>query len=532
MNVATQRLMNVARSLFALDSRFRFHRARFSGRSIPLLPTGVLLPKLKWALPVLVACCAPLLSSCGGSTGQVPPIATSTTLTGDQQAPPVVTAALGSGSVSVDSISKNIVGSISTTGIAGVTAHIHEGAAGANGPVILTLQVGPGGAWTLPANSQLTDSQFASFQAGNLYYDVHSAGYPGGEIRGYLGITVRGVILSGSEEIPGNASTAIGTGFFAVNRDTKVIRGSVSTTGITATVAHIHEGPVGVVSPVIVPLTAAAGGIWNVPDNTKLTDSQLASFLAGNLYVNVHSATSPVGEIRSQIGVVVKTVNLSGSQEVPPNASTATGSGRFIIDPVTRSISGSITTSGITATVAHIHEGVVGVVSPVIIPLTAGAGGVWTVPANTTLTDSQFASLLAGKLYVNVHSAASPVGEIRAQIGPIAKVVSLSGSQEAPPNASTATGVGIFMVDPVTRGITGTLTTTGITATVAHIHEGPPGVVSPVIVPLTAGAGGVFTVPANTTLTASQFASLLAGQLYVNAHSAALPVGEIRAQIP
>ncbi len=514
-----QRLTNVAGRLFTIDSSTRFHPARTP------------FAKLKWALPLLVACCTPLLSGCGSGGSGAPPITASTTMTGDQEVPLVMTVALGSGSIDVDPVTKNIAGSITTSGIAGTAAHIHEGAPGTNGPVIIPLDAGPGGTWTVPAGSRLTDSQFASFQAGNLYYNVHSAANPGGEIRGYLGVTVRGVILSGGEEVPANASAASGTGFFAVNPNTKAISGSITTTGITATVAHIHEGPVGVVSPVIVPLTAGAGGVWTVPANTKLTDSQFTSFLAGNLYVNVHSSAFPVGEIRSQIGVMVKNVNLTGVQESPPNNSTASGVGSIIVDPVTRSISGSITTTGITATVAHIHEGAVGVVAPVIVPLTAGTGGAWTVPANTKLTDSQFGSFLAGNLYVNVHSAAFPVGEIRDQIGVMARPVSLSGRQESPANSSTATGVGAIIVNPLTRIISGSITTTGITATVAHIHEGAVGVVSPVIVPLTAGTGGVWSVPANTKLTDSQYTSFRTGNLYVNVHSAAFPVGELRDQI-
>ena len=53
-----------------------------------------------------------------------------------------------------------------------------------------------------------------------------------------------------------------------------------------------------------------------------------------------------------------------------------------------------------------------------IIPLTKSGDNTFTVPAGTKLTDAQMESLKSGNLYVNVHSAANPGGEIRAQLGP------------------------------------------------------------------------------------------------------------------
>ena len=64
-------------------------------------------------------------------------------------------------------------------------AHIHEGAAGANGPVIVPLTK-DGDTYKVPAGAKLTSAQLASFKAGNLYVNVHSAANPGGEIRGQL----------------------------------------------------------------------------------------------------------------------------------------------------------------------------------------------------------------------------------------------------------------------------------------------------------------------------------------------------------
>jgi hypothetical protein len=92
----------------------------------------------------------------------------------------------------------------------------------------------------------------------------------------------------------------LGTGSFEISPD-KSINGVVATSGILATAAHIHEGAAGGNGPVIVPLTKTGDNTWSVAPNTKLTDSQHASYLAGNLYVNVHSTKYPDGEIRDQL---------------------------------------------------------------------------------------------------------------------------------------------------------------------------------------------------------------------------------------
>lgn len=108
-------------------------------------------------------------------------------------------------------------------------------------------------------------------------------------------------------------------------------------------------------------------------------------------------------------------VSLTGAEEVPPATTGASGKSTIKVGD-DKSVSGEVTVTGVSATAAHIHEGAKGANGPVVVPLTKSSDTTFTVPPNSKLTDAQYASYMAGNLYVNVHSAANPGGEIRAQL--------------------------------------------------------------------------------------------------------------------
>jgi len=108
------------------------------------------------------------------------------------------------------------------------------------------------------------------------------------------------VALSGSNEVPPVTTTANGTGTVTIGAD-RSVKAMITVSGMTATAAHIHEAAAGANGPVIVPFTKTGDNAFAAPDGAKLTESQYASFKAGNLYVNVHSAKNPGGEVRAQL---------------------------------------------------------------------------------------------------------------------------------------------------------------------------------------------------------------------------------------
>ena len=108
-------------------------------------------------------------------------------------------------------------------------------------------------------------------------------------------------------------------------------------------------------------------------------------------------------------------VTLAGDQEVPAVTTAAKGSGTVTIGD-DMSVKGTVTTSGIAATAAHIHIAAAGKNGPVIVPMVKSGDNGWTFAAGAKLTEDQMKAFKAGELYINVHSAANPGGEIRGQL--------------------------------------------------------------------------------------------------------------------
>jgi hypothetical protein len=142
---------------------------RFSVLAAPLRAAAVLV-----AATLVVACSSVSLAETG-------PLK----LTGDQEVPPVTTAATGSSTIRI-AADGSVSGEVKTTGIDGTMAHIHTGARGVNGPVIVPLAKTADGTWSVPAGAKLTSDQLAAYKAGGLYVNVHSDAHKGGEIRAQL----------------------------------------------------------------------------------------------------------------------------------------------------------------------------------------------------------------------------------------------------------------------------------------------------------------------------------------------------------
>jgi len=129
------------------------------------------------------------LAACAGMRDKMPDWmpgsgAMKVNLTGAEEVPPAKTDGKGTGSFRVAE-DGTVSGSVTTEGVKGTMAHIHQGAKGQNGPVIVPLTKS-GDTYTVPEGRKLTAAQLDALKAGNLYVNVHSDRYKGGEVRAQL----------------------------------------------------------------------------------------------------------------------------------------------------------------------------------------------------------------------------------------------------------------------------------------------------------------------------------------------------------
>lgn len=235
-------------------------------------------------------------------------------LTGAQENPANTSTATGRGAVVVNPTTREITGGMMFAGLTPTTGghHIHQAPSGRpseNGPVIIGMTLAPGGGVaTVPAGTVLTETQYAAYLAGELYFNVHTAANPGGEIRGQItgstGVTAGLATLTGAQEVPSNTSTATGRGTIVFDSATRDVLVAYATHNVAATsVAHIHTGATGVSGPANVVGLTQGTGVYTAANPSALTEQNVADINAGNTYFNVHSTTIPAGEIRGQIAI-------------------------------------------------------------------------------------------------------------------------------------------------------------------------------------------------------------------------------------
>lgn len=492
-------------------------------------------------------------------------------LTGTQEVPAVATSATGSARVYLNAEKTVATVQVTTSGLSGpiTGAHIHDGMAGANGDVVKALDIQGNvltATWRTNDNvTPLTADLINDLMNGGLYINVHTAANPNGEIRGQINSTtdwLYPVYLSPEQEVPALNSGATGTAHVRLRADQSavVIEGYAHNLSGDITGAHVHMAETGVNGNVVKPLTVDGNKFsitWSKTDaENPLTDELINDLMDGELYLNVHTSANPDGEIRGQITATTLptdtramsyfTTELTGGNEVPVVEGDGYGTVEMMLDGERDTVTLEARISGLSGNItgAHIHQGEAGANGPVVKALTVEDNRL-TATWNRSDTEFPFTTsllndLLTGKLYVNVHTAANPDGEIRGQImSTLNKVytVQLEGSQEVPTVNTDALGTARVMLSPDHRSITVKGIAHGLSGDItgAHIHMAPIGLSGAVVKPMVV-TGNTFAVTwtpndNNNPLTPNAVKQLMDGSFYLNVHTAANPNGEIRGQI-
>ena len=215
---------------------------------------------------------------------ETPPTSFTTTLDSTQETPaPTVGGHTPTGTATFTlNADHTITYTFATQDLTGpaILAHIHQGAPGVAGGIVVALNQTTGTGTT----TALTDAQVDALHAGNLYINVHTGTNPGGEIRGQI-------------HQPNATAT------FAFDPETGKLDYTVTPQNLTGavTMAHLHIGPPGVSGmPTITLDNSLTGSVSN------LTEQQVNDLYDGKLYVNVHTAAHGAGEIRAQVTITGK----------------------------------------------------------------------------------------------------------------------------------------------------------------------------------------------------------------------------------
>jgi hypothetical protein len=345
----------------------------------------------------------------------------------------VVTEGSGFGRFSLTS--DGLVFGLTVHGLEPAAIQFHQGSVGMDGPFVreITMELDGNtarGLWSPEDQEPLTSELINDLLAGNIYVNIRTEDNPGGEIRGQL-ISSSGTAFSanlrGAQENPSAESEGSGTGFFTLLDSSLLF--SITYTGVDMTAAHFHNATAGLNGGVVRDIGPdftgqTAWGLWTPGDDQPFTPAMLNELIAGNLYVNVHSAANPGGEIRGQVllsGGTGFAARIEGAQEVPPVETNASGTGAFTL--TNAGLAFSITADGLDFTAAHFHNAGPGTNGGVVRGITDEFGetttawGLWSPSDAQALTAEQRGDLIEGNIYVNLHTAENPGGEIRGQLG-------------------------------------------------------------------------------------------------------------------
>ncbi len=468
-----------------------------------------------------------------------------------QQVPTNSSTALGLGGLTLNGTRDTLCVNIGWNGLSSPLTglHIHEGLPGENGPVLLDLVpfIQDNRVMTTITGAVLTPELIARHLRGELYLNLHTEMNPNGEIRGQI-IPEADVAfvadLNGMQQVPMVTTAGFGLGTFLLAKHNGSLKFNAVFTGLSGpvTAIHFHSGAMGESGPVVQDLDGFLNG--NAINGEVDPTPFLADLMAGNIYLNVHTDANPNGEVRGQLmkpmGIPFDAM-LDGMQQVPPVTTAGRGAASMVATWDMDSIWYDVVVDGLSGPMeaAHLHEAAVGATGPVVIDIADGINGNRISGWITDASQENIIELLEGNLYINVHTAMNPNGEIRGQAYRYMREgysIALDGAQQVPPVSTTANGAGIVSVDRGQSNAHIMFVVNADMVEAAHFHNGVAGTNGPVLFDMTdlLMDNGVFTYWKNTDaqpFTTANSVQFRNDSLYLNVHTMDFPNGEVRGQV-
>ena len=476
-------------------------------------------------------------------------------MNGGQEVPAVTTNALGLATFHLNDTRDTLCFEMTATGLSGsVTGiHIHEGAAGTNGGVLVDMMPYLSGnrlKGTL-TGSALTTALVQKMFAGQLYLNLHTAANANGEIRGQIvaeedkGMTVK---INGANEVPAVVTNASGLGFFMLQKHQGKLSFNITVDGLSGAItgAHLHKAVAGQTGGVVQDLMPFISG--NKISGSVDPTSYLDALVKDSLYINIHTAANPNGEIRGQL-MLEPYVHFDAKLDTAQETTAVMGTGMEIGTAAIRmnytfdTLWYDAQMNGLTGAItgAHFHDGAINVSGAVItgIPTTDINGNVISgMLTGSSLTYALTHAMLEGNVYLNIHTAANPNGEVRGQVYRTFRegyTYHLNGAQEVPQVTSGASGTGMVSIDRDQTNAHYMMVVDALTGySGAHFHNAVAGQTGGVFYDLSSmySNGGIFgywldTDP-NTMFTAAMSNKFRKDSVYVNIHTMTNMNGEVR----
>jgi CHRD domain/Secretion system C-terminal sorting domain len=479
---------------------------------------------------------------------------------GSQAVPAVTTTALGVGSFMLNNTRDELCVNIAVTGLSGpiTGAHIHDGAMGMSGSILIDLSSGiSGNQITLTITSaDLTSMVLSKLILGETYINIHTAANPSGEIRGQIMLEADKNYISdanGMQLVPTVATSAFGLGKFTLNMDEGLVEYKFVAQGLSGaiTAAHLHIGAVGANGSIEQDLSADIAG--NVIEGSFVPSALLLTSLkSGDVYVNVHTMANPTGEIRGQLifnnGIAFDAL-IDGNQSVPAITTTASGVSSMRLNSTLDTVFYDIVCDGLSGSItgAHIHSADVGVSGPISVDFSSNINGnrIQGFFTSASLTTTLINEMLRGETYLNIHTNINPTGEIRGQVYRLARegyTTIINGTQEVPAITVPGYGAGVVSVNRDQTNLHYMFVVGDLSGpnSGAHIHNAMSGSTGGIIYDLGSAFSGVgtndsafgyWTSADLTPFSPTESAMFIGDQAYLNIHTSANPTGEVRGQI-